>query len=87
MRSIFGVKLNYIVIFEKSCNSSTLFMELFTICDLVADYILAKVHYVFVEAVMSGRCLLHPHLNKCVTFTMAYMHSYKHAASVEEKIF
>ena len=28
MWSIFGVKLNYIVIFEKSCNSSTLLMEL-----------------------------------------------------------
>ena len=33
MWSIFGVKLNYIVIFEKSCNSSTLLMELFMICD------------------------------------------------------
>ena len=33
MWSIFGVKLNYIVIFEKSCNSSTLLMELFKICD------------------------------------------------------
>ena len=32
MWSIFGVKLNYIVIFEKSCNSSTLLMELFMIC-------------------------------------------------------
>ena len=29
---MFGVKLNYIVIFEKSCNSSTLLMELFIIC-------------------------------------------------------
>ena len=27
------MKLNYIVIFEKSCNSSTLLMELFMICD------------------------------------------------------
>ena len=33
MWSIFGVKLNYIVIFGKSCNSSTLLMELFMICD------------------------------------------------------
>ena len=33
MWSIFGVKLNYIVIFEKSCNSSTLLMELFMIWD------------------------------------------------------
>ena len=33
MWSIFGEKLNYIVIFEKSCNSSTLLMELFVICD------------------------------------------------------
>ena len=33
MWSIFGVKLNYIVIFEKSGNSSTLLMELFMICD------------------------------------------------------
>ena len=32
MWSIFGVKLNYIAIFEKSCNSSTLLMELFMIC-------------------------------------------------------
>ena len=32
MWSIFGVKLDYIVIFEKSCNSSTLLMELFMIC-------------------------------------------------------
>ena len=33
MWSTFGVKLNYIVIFEKSCNSSTLFM----ICDLLQN--------------------------------------------------
>ena len=33
MWSIFGVKLNYIVIYEKLCNSSTLLMELFMICD------------------------------------------------------
>ena len=32
MWSIFGVKLNHIVIFEKSCNNSTLLMELFMIC-------------------------------------------------------
>ena len=32
MWSIFGVKLNYVVIFEKSCNSSTLLMELLMIC-------------------------------------------------------
>ena len=32
MWSIFDVKLNYIVIFEKSCNSSTLLMELIMIC-------------------------------------------------------
>ena len=31
MQSIFGVKLNYIVILEKLCNSSTLLMELFMI--------------------------------------------------------
>ena len=36
MWSIFGVKLNDIVIFEKSCNSSTLLMELFMICGLMA---------------------------------------------------
>ena len=28
----FGVKLDYIVILEKFCNSSTLLMELFMIC-------------------------------------------------------
>ena len=32
MWSIFDVTLNYTVIFEKSCNSSTLLMELFMIC-------------------------------------------------------
>ena len=31
MWSIFGVKINYIVIFEESCNSSTLLMKLFKI--------------------------------------------------------
>ena len=35
MWSIFGVKLNYIVIFEKSRTSSTLLMELFMICNLL----------------------------------------------------
>ena len=32
MWSIFGVKLNYIVILEKLWNNSTLLMELFMIC-------------------------------------------------------
>ena len=42
MWSIFGVKLNHIVIFEKSCNSSTLLIELFTICDLIHNSILNR---------------------------------------------
>ena len=33
----FGVKRNYIVIFEKLCNSSTLLMELFMICGLLLE--------------------------------------------------
>ena len=41
MWSIFGVKLNYITIFEKSCNSSTLLMELFMICDQL-EHMLVK---------------------------------------------
>ena len=32
MWSIFGVKLNYIVLFEESCNTSTLLMEVSMIC-------------------------------------------------------
>ena len=32
MWTIFGVKLNYIMILEKLCNSSTLLIELFMIC-------------------------------------------------------
>ena len=36
MWSIFVVKLNYIVIFEKLCNSYILLKELFMICDQLA---------------------------------------------------
>ena len=64
MWSIFGVKLNYIVIFENWCNSSTLLMELFMICG--QDRIITGSEFLQLSGVQALKGELHPKPTLCM---------------------